>query len=62
MQHPRGMGSTEVEAFINMLANERQVSPSTHNQALSSFIFALGLHLRTALLFPLTIRIANHFL
>lgn len=39
MQHPRDMGAAEVEAFLNMLANERQVSPSTHNQALSALLF-----------------------
>lgn len=39
MRHPRDMGSAEVEAFLNMLANERQVSPSTHNQALSAILF-----------------------
>jgi integron integrase len=39
MRHPREMGAAEVEAFLNMLANERQVSPSTHNQALSALQF-----------------------
>ena len=39
MRHPRDMGATEVEAFLNMLANERQISPSTHNQALSALLF-----------------------
>jgi hypothetical protein len=39
MRHPRDMRSAEVEAFLNMLANERQVSPSTHNQALSAILF-----------------------
>ncbi len=39
MRHPREMGSAEVEAFLNMLANERQVSSSTHNQALSAILF-----------------------
>jgi integron integrase len=39
MQHPRDMGATEVEAFLNMLANERKVSASTHNQALSAILF-----------------------
>lgn len=33
------MGSAEVEAFLNMLANERQISSSTHNQALSAILF-----------------------
>lgn len=39
MRHPREMGSAEVEAFLNMLANERQISSSTHNQALSAILF-----------------------
>ena len=39
MRHPRDMGATEVEAFLNMLANERKVSASTHNQALSAILF-----------------------
>lgn len=39
MKHPRDMGVAEVEAFLGMLANERRVSPSTHNQALSAILF-----------------------
>jgi integron integrase len=39
MRHPRDMGTAEVEAFLNMLVNERQISPSTHNQALSALLF-----------------------
>ena len=39
MRHPCEMGAAEVEVFLNMLANERQVSPSTHNQALSALLF-----------------------
>ncbi len=39
MRHPRDMGQAEVEAFLNMLATERHVSPSTHNQALSAVLF-----------------------
>ncbi len=31
MRHPREMGVADVEAFLSMLANERQVSSSTHN-------------------------------
>ena len=34
MRHPRDMGGAEVTAFLTMLANERRVSVSTHNQAL----------------------------
>ena len=39
MRHPRDMGAPDVEAFLNMLATERKVSGSTHNQALSALLF-----------------------
>ena len=39
MRHPRDMGGAEVTAFLTMLANERRVSVSTHNQALSALLF-----------------------
>ena len=39
MRHPRDMGAPEVEAFLTMLATERRVSASTHNQALSALLF-----------------------
>lgn len=39
MQHPRTLGAAEMEAFLTMLATERQVSASTHNQALSALLF-----------------------
>ena len=39
MRHPKDMGAAEVEAFLKMLATERQVSSSTHNQALSALLF-----------------------
>ncbi|MCP5263262.1 MAG: integron integrase [Rhodoferax sp.] len=39
LRHPRDMGPAEVEAFLSMLANERKVSASTHNQALSALLF-----------------------
>jgi site-specific recombinase XerD len=39
MQHPRDMGCAEVTLFLTMLANERRVSVSTHNQALSALLF-----------------------
>ena len=39
MRHPRDMGPREVEAFLTMLATERKVSASTHNQALSAILF-----------------------
>ena len=38
-RHPRDMGAAEVQSFLAMLANERQVSASTHNQALSALLF-----------------------
>ena len=39
MRHPAEMGKVEIEAFLSWLANERQVSPSTHKQALSALLF-----------------------
>lgn len=39
MRHPRDMGAPEVEAFLTMLATERKVSTSTHNQALSALLY-----------------------
>jgi len=39
MQRPRSMGSAEVTQFLTMLANERRVSVSTHNQVLSALLF-----------------------
>ena len=39
MRHPRDMGAQEARAFLTMLATERNVSVSTHNQALSAILF-----------------------
>ena len=39
MRHPREMAGPEIEAFLTMLATERKVSASTHNQALSAILF-----------------------
>lgn len=39
MRHPRDMAAHDVEAFLSMMANERKVSASTHNQALSAVLF-----------------------
>jgi len=39
MRHPRDMGVADVEAFLSMMVNERKVSASTHNQALSALLF-----------------------
>jgi integron integrase len=38
-RHPRDMGAPEVRAFLTMLATERKVAVSTHNQALSALLF-----------------------
>lgn len=38
-RHPRDMGRAEIEGFLTWLAAERQVSPSTHKQALSALLF-----------------------
>jgi integron integrase len=38
-RHPATLGRAEVEAFLTWLAAERQVSPSTHQQALSALLF-----------------------
>lgn len=39
MRHPRDLGEREVKGFLTMLAAQRQVSSSTHNQALSALLF-----------------------
>ena len=39
MRHPRDMGVADVETFLSMTGNERKVSTSTHNQALSALLF-----------------------
>jgi len=48
-RHPRELGATEVTAFLNHLAGERDVAAATQNQALSALLFlykeALGLPL-----------------
>lgn len=38
-RHPEEMGAVEVEAFLTYLANQRHVSSSTQNQALSAILF-----------------------
>ena len=37
--HPKEMGAEEIKAYISYLANERSVSASTQNQALSAIMF-----------------------
>ena len=39
MRHPRDMSAHDDEAFLSMMANERRVSASTHNRALSAILF-----------------------
>ena len=39
VRHPRDMGAAEVQQFLSMLITERNVSVSTHNQALSALLF-----------------------
>ncbi len=39
MRHPADMGQPEIEAFLSMLANERNVAASTQNQALAALLF-----------------------
>ena len=42
MQHPRNIGAPGVETCLTMLATERKVFASTHNQALSVNFFVPG--------------------
>jgi integron integrase len=39
MRHPGELGAAEISAFLNWLANERDVAASTQNQALSALVF-----------------------
>lgn len=39
LRDPKEMGALELESFLTMLTTERQVSPSTHRQALSAILF-----------------------
>ena len=38
-RHPSELGTTEVGQFLTMLTNQRNLSISTHNQALSAPLF-----------------------
>jgi integron integrase len=38
-RHPRSLAEADVAAFLNHLASERRVSPSTQNQALAALLF-----------------------
>ncbi len=42
MRHPRDVGSAEVEAFPNVLLNERLVSPFTPGRRGWPFCFCTG--------------------
>ena len=47
--HPRDLGATDVEAFLNHLANDREVAASTQTQALSALLFLYDAVLGTPL-------------
>jgi integron integrase len=49
LRHPAEMSRDEVEAFLTWLAAERDVAPSTHNQALSALLFLYQKVLRISL-------------
>jgi integron integrase len=42
LRHPAQMGGPEVEAFLTWLVSDRQLSASTHRQALSALLFLYG--------------------
>jgi integron integrase len=48
-RHPAEMAGPEVEAFLQHLACQRSVAPSTHNQALSALLFLYTKVLRVQL-------------
>jgi integron integrase len=39
LRHPAELAAADVEAFLTWLANDRQVAPATHHQALSALLF-----------------------
>lgn len=39
LRHPRELGQAEVEQFLQHLATQKNVAPSTHRQALSALLF-----------------------
>ncbi len=39
LRHPKDLGEAEVAAFLNYLAAERRVAPSTQTQALCALLF-----------------------
>ena len=42
LRHPADMGKAEIEAFLMALVSKRNVSSSTHRQALSALLFLYG--------------------
>ena len=56
-KHPIEMAKPEIEQFLTYLAVEREVSPSTQNQAFSAFLFfykeALDIDIRDRVASPL---------
>ena len=56
-RHPREMGVSEINDFITYLVNQRSVSSSTQNQAISAILFlyrnVLQIELDEAALFPI---------
>src|SRR5699024_1039641 len=49
VRHPATLGSSEVEAFLSWLANERELLISTHRQALAAMLLFYGNVLFTVL-------------
>ena len=50
LRHPRDMAMLEIQAFLAMLANERHVAASTHNQALlARLLYGTGMRLMEGL-------------
>ena len=49
LRHPAELSHGDVEAFLTWLASDQQVSPSTHNQALSALLFLYQKVLRLSL-------------
>ncbi len=48
-RHPRELGVTDVAKFLNYLATEKRVAPSTQNQALQAILFLYKRVLKTDL-------------
>lgn len=49
LRHPAELSHGDVESFLTWLASDQQVSPSTHNQALSALLFLYQKVLRLSL-------------